>query len=319
MVNGALTPSRLVIGTPVGLICPLPRQNECLNVSTETLNHTTEDIEYLRHGDRPMTLRLFRPAGTGPFPAVPDLHGGAWTEGDLNGCQARDEVLAEAGIAAAALDFRQAGDGYPTSLVDINYAVRWLKAHAAELNVDADRIGVVGQSSGGHLAMLSAMRPRDLRYAEIELDAGAQPVDASVRCVGMLWPVINPLSRYRRVRRLRDEENTPAWVGNLPERHDLYWISEQTMDEGNPMLALERGETLEMPPALWVQGRPDPVHDYRDPDSPLDLNEPERFAENYRRAGGDIEVLYIDQDVRSTNASFDPLARFLRQHLLALS
>lgn len=288
-------------------------------MTTETLNYTAEDIEYLNHGDRPMALRLFRPAGTGPFPAVLDLHGGAWTESDLNDCQARDEVLAEAGIAAAALDFRQAGDGYPTSLADINYAVRWLKAHAEELRLDPGRIGIVGQSSGGHLAMLAAMRPRDPRYTEIALDGGTPPVDAEVCCVGMLWPVINPLSRYRRVRRLRDEENTPAWVGNLPERHDLYWETEQAMAEGNPMLVLERGETVETPPALWVQGRPDPVHDYRDPDSPLDLNEPERFAANYRKAGGEIEVQYIDQDVRSTNASFDPLAGFLRKHLLRVS
>ena len=262
-----------------------------------------------------MSLRLFRPVGAGPFPAVLDLHGGAWTDGDRSGCQARDEVLAEAGIAAAALDFRQAGDGYPTSLIDINYAVRWLKAHAEELGIDRDRIGITGQSSGGHLAMLSAMRPRDQRYASIALNADAPPVDATVYCVGMLWPVINPLSRYRRARRLRGDANPPAWVGDLPERHDVYWGTEQAMAEGNPMLALESGETVETPPALWVQGRPDPVHDYRDPDSPLDLNEPERFAANYHKAGGEIEVVYIDQAVRSTNASFDPLAEFLQKHL----
>ena len=75
---------------------------------TDTLTHTAEDIEYLRHGDRPMVMRLVRPAGAGPFPAVIDLHGGAWTNGDLSDCEPRDAVLAEAGIAAAALDFRHA-------------------------------------------------------------------------------------------------------------------------------------------------------------------------------------------------------------------
>ena len=281
------------------------------------LNYAAEDIEYLHHGNRPMALRLFRPDGDGPFPVVVDLHGGAWTNGDLNGCQARDEVLVEAGVAAAALDFRQAGDGYPTSLIDINYALRWLKAHAEELLIDRDRVGIVGQSSGGHLAMLAAMRPQDPRYAEIELSAGLPSVDASVRCVGMLWPVINPLSRYRRALRLRGEADTPAWVSDLPERHDVYWGTEQAMAEGNPMLALENGEAVETPPAIWIQGQPDPVHDYRDLESPLDLNEPERFAENYRNAGGDIEVAYIDQETRSSNTSVDPLARFLREHLLA--
>ena len=282
---------------------------------TETRDFTTEDIEYLRHGDRPLKLRLFRPAGDGPFPAVVDVHGGAWCTGDLTDCRARDEVLVEAGFAAAALDFRHAGDAYPTSLIDINYAIRWLKAHAGELRIDPQRIGLSGQSSGGHLAMLCAMRPWDPGYAAIELDAGAPPVDATVRCVGMLWPVINPLSRYRHALRERRAASLPDWVGDIPERHDRYWATERNMTEGNPVAALESGEAVETPPALWIQGRPDPVHDYLDPDSDLGLNEPERFAHGYREAGGEMEVLYIDYATRSTRTSYDPLARFLGEHL----
>ncbi|MBT5192410.1 MAG: alpha/beta hydrolase, partial [Rhodospirillaceae bacterium] len=168
---------------------------------TKDAAFTTEDIAYLDHGTQsgagPLMLRYFRPAGPGPFPLIVDLHGGAWTMGDLSGCQARDEVLAGAGFAAAALDFRHAGDGYPTSLIDINYAIRWLKAQAGRLAIDPGRVALTGQSSGGHLAMLSAMRPRDPRYTEVPLEGGGGAQTAEVRCVGMTWPVINPLSRYR--------------------------------------------------------------------------------------------------------------------------
>lgn len=285
-------------------------------MTTATLNHAIDDIHYLRHGDRAMLLRLFRPAGAGPFPVMVDLHGGCWSRGDLGECQLRDELLCAAGIAAAALEFRDGGDGYPSSLVDINYAVRWLKAHAAEWQIDPERIGIVGQSSGGHLAMLAAMRPHDPRYSAIPLDQGAPSLDATVRCVGMMWPVINPLSRYRHALRGRAAASPPAWVADLPERHELYWRSEAAMAEGNPVLALENGETVTTPPALWVQGRPDPVHDYRDPESPLDLNEPERFAEDYRKAGGHIEIAYIDQDKRPTGAAVEPLVGFLQRHLV---
>ncbi len=277
-----------------------------------TATFTTEDMEYLRHGERALSLRLFRPAGAGPFPLVVDLHGGAWCSGKPEECYGRDEVLAEAGFAAATLQFRHAGDGYPTSLIDINYAVRWLKARAGELRLDAGRVALCGQSSGGHLAMLAAMRPFDERYASIPLDGGA---DARVNCVGMLWPVINPISRYRNALRARAGENPPGWVGDLPERHDLYWKTEANMVEGNPVLAMERGERIETPPAVWIQGRPDPVHDYRDPDSPLDLNEPERFTANYRKAGGEIEIVDIEQATRASNTAWDPLAQFLRKHL----
>ena len=156
-----------------------------------TRDFTTEDLEYLRHVDQPLMMRLFRPEGEGLFPIVIDLHGGAWNTGDLSGCQVRDEVLVKAGLAVAALDFRHGADRYPTSLQDINYAIRWLKANAEELALDPARVGLSGQSSGGHLAALAAMRPNDPRYTEITLDSDTK-VDAGVVCVALEWPVINP-------------------------------------------------------------------------------------------------------------------------------
>lgn len=282
---------------------------------SEAREFTTEDLAYLRHGDEALRLRLFRPLGTGPFPLVVDLHGGAWTAGDLEQSQARAEVMATAGLAVAALNFRHAEKGYPASLVDINYALRWLKARSGELGLRADAVGLSGNSSGGHLAMLAAMRPADPRYAAIPLESGSDEVDARVRCVAMLWPVINPLSRYRHALRLRAGANPPAWTANIPERHDLYWRTEQNMTEGNPMLALERGEAVETPPALWIQGRPDEIHDYHDPESGSDLHEPERFARNYRAAGGEIEVIYVEQAQRAGKATFDNLAGFMGKHL----
>jgi acetyl esterase len=275
---------------------------------------STEDHEYLRHADRGLKLRVYRPHGGGPFPAVIDIHGGAWCNGDLNECKARDEVLAGSGLTAIAIDFRHADDGYPTSLIDINYAIRWAKANAARLNIRPELVGLAGQSSGGHLAMLAAMRPLDGRYGAISLPAGSPAVDAEVTCVAMIWPVINPLSRYRHARRARDSKNPPAWVGDLPERHDRYWRTEANMAEGNPVLALERNEKVRTPPAIWVQGKPDPVHDYRDPESPFNGNEPERFVYDYRNAGGAIDLLYLDYATRAT-ASHEPVAAFFHQHM----
>ncbi|MGH7063211.1 MAG: alpha/beta hydrolase fold domain-containing protein, partial [Stellaceae bacterium] len=214
----------------------------------------TEDVEYLRHGDRRLVARLYKPQGDGPFPAVVDLHGGAWNNGDLSGTQGLDESLARNGFVVASLEFRHAGDGYPTSLVDINYAIRWLKAHARELKVDPNRVGSGGASSGGHLAMLAAMRPNDPRYASAPLPAGSPKVDASVRAVAMSCPVINPLSRYRNAQKAAKTPNPQAFSIGMKEKHDLYWKTEAAMAEGNPMLMLERGEKVTMPAALWVQG-----------------------------------------------------------------
>ena len=154
-----------------------------------------------------------------------------------------------------------------------------------------------------------AAAPAVVSEPALSLD-GAPAVDASVAAVAMVWPVINPLSRYRHARRALDNATPPAWVGNIPARHDLYWKTEAAMAEGNPVLALETGEEVQTPPALWIQGRPDPAHDYRDPDSPVDANEPERFIGAYRKAGGRIEMVSLEYADRA-RTSMEPVKSFL--------
>lgn len=284
-----------------------------------------KDLTYLTHGDMALAMRIYRPArasdGDAALPAVVDIHGGAWNKNDLTSCAARDEVLAASGLVVAAIDFRHGADGHLATMADINYAVRWFKAAAGRFGIDPARVGLCGQSSGGHLAMLAAMRPDDARYCVLPLDAESAgdaadnaDVDASVRCVGMQWPVINPLSRYRHA--LRERAAGADWVGDIPENHDRYWGDEAAMEEGNPLLALERGEAVRTLPAMWIQGRPDIVHDYRDTDTGQKVNEPERFAAAYRAAGGEIDLRYVDKEDASTaEAAFEPLARFFHAHL----
>jgi acetyl esterase len=275
---------------------------------------TTESVEYIRHGDTPYMMKLYKPSGDGPFPMVIDLHGGAWCNGDLADCDGRDQVLAASGFVVAAANFRHASEGYPTSLADINFAIRWMKTNAVKLNGRADAVGLSGTSSGGHLAMLVAMRPNDPRYTAVASPSGGS-TDPSVKAVVMQWPVINPISRYRNARRMRDSANPPGWVGSIPERHEQYWKTEAAMIEGNPIGMMERGEKMVTVPALWIQGQPDPVHDYRDPESPVDLNEPLRFALNYRKAGGYIETLYVDDAEKRGNVSHEPTAAFFHRFL----
>ena len=272
---------------------------------------TKEDVCYLKHGERQIMARVFKPEGPGPFPAYVDLHGGAWNNGDLNDRTGLGEYLAQRGYVMVTLNFRHAADGYPTTLADIHYGIRWTKANAKELKVDPNQVAIGGASSGGHLAMLVAMRPNDPRYAAIP---GAAGVDASVKGVIMLWPVINPISRYRNAIRRSAEPNPPAFTVGMKEKHDLYWKTEANMIEGNPMLILERGEKVVMPPAIWVQGRPDEVHDYHDPDGGFPGNEPERFVSNYRKAGGDIEITYFDNAKRNPEVSHQPVIDFLKKH-----
>ena len=289
---------------------------------TKTAAYDVTDVEYLRHGQKPLLARVFKPRGAGPFPALVECHGGAWCMSDRFSEHLRHEYMASHGIVSIALDFRSGSeDPYPASVQDINYAVRWAKANAAGLKTRPDLIGLSGQSSGGHLGMLVAMRPRDPRYAAIPLPAGKPAQDASVRCVIMSWPVINPLSRYRHAK--RDLASGKDWGKGIIPRQDSYWQSEANMAEGNPMLALERGEKLVLPPAIWFQGRNDVQHDYKDADSDFPGNEPQRFCANYKKAGGEIALEYIDMDrsashtpdLGKTGDLFARMVEFVGRHI----
>ncbi|HEV3111470.1 MAG TPA: alpha/beta hydrolase [Candidatus Binataceae bacterium] len=246
-----------------------------------------EEVEYLRHENQPLMARIFRPRGDGPFPAIVEVHGGAWNLMDRTADDAVNTPLAKSGVVVAALEFRMPPQAsYPASMADINYGIRWFKAHAADFRSRPDRVGLMGSSSGGHQVMLAGIRPHDPRYCAIPLPAGAPSVDASVRCVVMLWPVIDPLGRYRFVKQLKEAGKPyPDFVELLLKMHDRYWHDEETMAEGNPALALKRGERVALPPALYIQGAKDIVH----PRADLD-----QFVANYRKVGGHLELELFD-------------------------
>jgi acetyl esterase/lipase len=242
-----------------------------------------KDVEYLRHPDQPLLARMFLPRGAGPFPMIVELHGGAWCRGDRTSDTLMNEPLARSGVVVAALDFRQAPEAsYPASLVDISYAIRWLKSRAADFRGRADRVGLMGASSGAHQAMLLALKPRDPLYAALSLPAGAAPVDASVRCAVLCWPVIDPLARYRYAKALKaGGPPYPEVVDRVLPGHDAYWRTEDAMAEGSPVLVLERGETVETPPVVYIQGTRDQAHPRPDL---------ERFVAAYRKIGGQVEL-----------------------------
>jgi acetyl esterase/lipase len=229
------------------------------------------DIEYNRHGGAPLLARLYQPKGSGPFPAVVEVHGGAWASGDRLNNAPLDEALAKSGIVVLAIDFRMPPQHrYPASIADIHFATRWLKAHAADFGSRPELVGGLGTSSGAHQLLLSALRPDDPRYAELEL-AGE---DARLPYLVLCWPISDPLARYRMV---KEKGNT-----RLVESHDAYWASEAEMAEGNPQLILERGQAVTpLPPAIVVQGLAD---DNVTPDMA------DRFAAAYRACGRSLEL-----------------------------
>ena len=237
----------------------------------------TRDFEYRREGDAPILARLYQPKGAGPFPAVIEVHGGAWAMGDRLNNAPLDEALAKSGIVVLAVDFRMPPQWrYPASIADINYATRWLKAHAGEFGSRRDLVGGLGTSSGAHQLLLSALRPRDPRYAALPL-AEAAAEDASLPYLALCWPISDPLARYRMV---KDKGNE-----RLVAAHDAYWASEAEMAEGNPQTIVAGGDTAPVPPAILIQGTAD---------DNVTLDMADRFTAAWKARGGGIELHKFD-------------------------
>src|SRR4029453_13388662 len=156
------------------------------------------EVEFRRNAaGRMLMARIYQPTGPGPFPAVLDLHGGAWNAKNRTAEEPMDRALAASGLLVVAIDLTLAPEApYPACVQDANYGVRWLKWKAASWNGAASTIGIYGSSSGGHVAELLGMRPRDKRYNAIPL-AGAPNIDATVAYIATRSPISNTFARYQ--------------------------------------------------------------------------------------------------------------------------
>jgi acetyl esterase len=284
-------------------------------ISTQMYEVDIADVEYLRHGEAPLLARLFKPQGSGPFPIMLELHGGAWVRGTRENGNAANEALAKTGVIVAALDFRTQAP-YPASLADIHYAVRWAKTQAASWKGKPDRIGAMGTSSGAHQAMLLGMRPNDSRYAALPSPADAEGVDGTLACVIMVSPVIDPLGRYQYAKGLRQDVTPPAgFADRVVPMHDQYWQTEEAMAEGAPARILAGGERTALPPTLCL------VRTYEAGHPRPDLEE---FVRQYRKAGGQIDMTVFEGEgeglLRDLSApvaqqALEQMTAFIYQHL----
>lgn len=107
-------------------------------------------------------LDLWVPTAEGPHPVVLLLHGGSWNTGSRKGFELPIRRMLARGLAVATASYRLAPEhGFPVPLSDARCGVRWLRRHAAEHDLDPNRIGALGLSAGGHLATMLATAAGD--------------------------------------------------------------------------------------------------------------------------------------------------------------
>jgi len=187
-------------------------------------------IEYAKPGGEALALDLARPKSpSGKCPAVLCIHGGGFRAGKREGWDGRIKMLAEHGYVAATATYRLAPKfPYPAAVQDVKAAVRWLRANAATYSIDPDRIGVTGDSAGGHLAQFLGVTGG---VAEFEGDGGNPGVSSRVSCVVNWYGPSDFTKSYGKS--VDAAEVLPLWLGGDDTKEHkkhiqaspLYWVT----------------------------------------------------------------------------------------------
>jgi acetyl esterase len=218
----------------------------------------------------PTRLRIYTPKGQGPFPLMAFFHGSGFVLCSLDTHDGMCRNLsAGIGCVVVSVDYRLAPEHkFPAGPDDCLVATRWAAAHAAELNADASRIIVAGDSAGGNMAAVTALRVRD---------EGGPALSGQM----LLYPVTD----YH-------TPGTPSYVENAEgygltrDTMEWFWAHylKDSADAAHPYASPLRAQDLAcLPPAYVLSAEYDPLRD-----------EAERYGERLRASGVAVEITRRD-------------------------
>jgi acetyl esterase len=193
-----------------------------------------------------LALRLYRPGGEGPLPALLYFFGGGWVLGTIDTADGVSRSLANAsGALVVVAGYRLAPEHpFPAAVDDCYAAVRWVAGHAAEIGADPARLAVGGDSAGGNLAAVVALRAR----------AGGPALAGQL----LVYPNTDQLADDQSMR----DSGDPF----LFNRHSVAWYRQHYLanpgDAASPLASPLRAESLAgLPPALVITAEYDPLRD----------------------------------------------------------
>jgi acetyl esterase/lipase len=163
-------------------------------------NVTTElDIVFAEHDGVKLLGDLYLPEGAGNAPVLVGVHGGGWQLGDRKFYRHWGNYLAKNGYAVFAVEYRLMRPGvntWPGAVYDCKAAVQFVRARAAELGLDPERIALIGDSAGAHLAALVALAGGEMLFAtEYQSDRYAS-VRADVKAVVGIYGVYDMAAQW---------------------------------------------------------------------------------------------------------------------------
>ncbi|HCE43106.1 MAG TPA: hypothetical protein DET40_06140 [Lentisphaeria bacterium] len=265
-----------------------------------------KDIEFIPGGGERNTLDVYVPDGIEtPAAAILRIHGGAWRAYSKNDLHVAHRLI-DHGFIFVSANYRYSSQAkFPAQLQDCKAAVRWMRANSAEYGIDPERIGVCGDSAGGHLACLLGVTG-NTRHFDVGLNLDQR---SDVQAVGAWYPPTDFLAWEQHFKDCGFSKETaagvfeciPALLGNS--------IDAAT---GNAKLASPiRYAHPGSAPYLLIHGKKDPVVPYL---------QSVVFAEALKKEGVEAETILIDDAVHG-GAQFDgddnfmPLVEFFKRHL----
>jgi acetyl esterase/lipase len=217
-----------------------------------------QGIEFAKTNGESLQLNLARPKNaSGRTPAILCIHGGGFRAGKREGWDARCKLLAEQGYLGVTVTYRLAPKSqFPAAVEDVKAAVRWLRANAEKYSIDPDRIGVIGDSAGGHLAQFLGVTGG---VPQFEGDGGNPTFSSRVSCVVNYYGPSDLTRSYGRS--VDAAEVLPLWLGGDAtkehRRHilasPLYWVTPGAA----PTLILQGTEDkyVNHEQAVWMRDR----------------------------------------------------------------
>ena len=240
------------------------------------------NLEYARPDGKPVKLDLYLPEKVGgveggkegkPWPLVIWVHGGGWQAGTKAFCPALP--LVREGFAVASVEYRLTDRAvFPAQIQDCKAAVRYLRAHAKEHNIDPERFGCWGASAGGHLVALLGVTCGNKECEGAELGNAEQ--SSAVQCVCDWFGPTN-FTEFKS----ESADVAPMLVrlfgGPMSENKELVRLA-------SPALHVKKEGMGKCPPFLIVQGDKDPL---------VPWQQSQELADKLKEAGVDAELVIV--------------------------
>jgi len=198
-------------------------------------------------GDKDLEGDIFiPPGGDEKRPAILIVHGGGWREGDRKQLRGYGILLAREGFLCLCTSYRlSTEDIWPAQIQDVNCAIRYLRANSEELGLDPNRIGITGNSAGGHLSLMAAVQDYDKNF---EGEGGNNLVSSEVKAVCAIYPPA----------KIRKIENSDPIIDAY--RMLMGEASQDEYDKASPLLLINK----DFPPTMLIHGSSDSVVKLKD-------------------------------------------------------